>query len=94
MKLFRLLKSNVFVILFLSLILVSFISKYHSQSLVLDKVQADRIDMERELEEARAEYERYTLFYKSMNTEQAKEDKIRERLNMIKKDEIQFIFSE
>lgn len=90
----RTLKSNIIVLVILGLLLMYFGSVYSAQSRVLERLQVERIDREREVEEARSEFERYTLLYKSMNTEKAKEDKIRERLNMIKKDEIQFIFSE
>lgn len=74
--------------------LMYFGSVYSDQKQVLDRLQVERIDREREVEEAKAEYDKYMVLYKTMNTEKAKEDKIRERLNMIKKDEIQFIFSE
>lgn len=94
MKMLRTLKSNIIVLVILGLLLMYFGSVYSAQSRVLERLQVERIDREREVEEARSEFERYTLLYKSMNTEKAKEDKIRERLNMIKKDEIQFIFSE
>lgn len=94
MRILRALKSNIILLVILGLLLMYFGSVYSDQSRVLDRLQAERIDREREVEEAKAEYDRYVLMYKSMNTEKAKEDKIRERLNMIKKDEIQFIFSE
>lgn len=94
MKILRALRSNFIVILILGLMLMYFGSVYSDQKQVLDRLQVERIDREREVEEAKAEYDKYMVLYKTMNTEKAKEDKIRERLNMIKKDEIQFIFSE
>lgn len=94
MKLVRALKSNILLLAIIGLLLVYFVSAYSDLGQVLDRLSAERIDREREVEEAKAEYDRYMMLYKSMNTERAKEDQIRERLNMIKKDEIQFIFSE
>lgn len=94
MKILRTLRSNFIFLVIIALLIVYFGTKYSEQNKILENLQAERIDREREVEEAKAEYERYMLLYKGMNTEKAKEDKIRERLNMIKKDEIQFIFSE
>lgn len=94
MKLFKFIKSN---ILFIAIILVvsfSIFTIYSSQSKMLSNLEEEKTEKERILEEAETIYQRVLNMEKEMNTNSAKEKQIRERLNMIKNDEIQFVFTD
>ncbi len=94
MKLFRTFKSN-FIFLALVVVLVfSGVTIYFNQSEMLRSLELEKIEKEKALEDATSEYNRALETEKTMNTADSKEKQIRERLNMIKRDEIQFIFSE
>lgn len=93
MGLLRAIRSNLLILVIVAVVAVWGFSVYANQSAMLAKLGDDRLERERALEEAKSNYERTADLEKAMNTAQAKEKQIRERLNMVKKDEIQFIFT-
>lgn len=74
-------------------LLISGVRIYAKQTECLNDIHVQQIQKEAELEIAKAKYEELCKLEQLSNSSESKENQIRERLNMIKKDEIQFLFS-
>ncbi len=96
MRLYKFLRGNLTNIIVLSLcsfIVFSYVSIYNSQQALLDENALIIEKKTEQLQLAKDEYDRVVEMEKISNTSEYKENQIRERLNMIKNDEIQFLFS-
>ncbi len=93
MRIVRFFKSNILMLLLLLVVVVSGVRIYLNQEEHLEQLAEERIQKERELEIAKSDYDKILKLEEVSNTSESKETQIRERLNMIKKDEIQFLFS-
>ncbi len=91
-RIIKLFKKNFLLIVIISAILIAGVSFRHGFESKLKAINEKKLIKQTELEKAK---QRYALALKKMNnaSESAtKEIKIREKLNMIKEDEIQFSF--
>ncbi len=93
MNSFRFFKRNIFTIIIVAVIIFLGVRVFLNQEKCLDSIAVQRMEKEAELELAKFEFEKISELEKISNTSESKENQIRERLNMIKKDEIQFLFS-
>ncbi len=80
-------------LLLVVVVIISGVRIFLNQEEHLAQLADQRIQKERELEIAKSDYEKILKLEELSNTSESKETQIRERLNMIKKDEIQFLFS-
>ncbi len=93
MRFFKFIKSNILMLLLILVVVVSGVRIFLNQEEHLEQLTQERIQKELELEIAKFDYEKILKLEEISNTSESKETQIRERLNMIKKDEIQFLFS-
>ncbi len=93
MRFIKFLKNNYLSLLLIIVIAVYGVRVYLNQEEHLNSLAEKKIEQESELESAKLEYEKIVKLEEVSNTSESKETQIRERLNMIKEDEIQFLFS-
>lgn len=84
-------KKTFFIILVLAS-LTAFLSKYSEQNLIMRTLKQDRIEALNLLQKKKSQNSKVQQLKNELNNSKIKEKEIRERLNMIKKDEVQFIF--
>lgn len=92
MGLFKLLRKNFLLILIVGGIFTYIVNIYFDQEEKLEFLAQEKQKVEHELELARDYFDRISAMEKRSNSSDSKETEIRERLNMIKRDEIQFLF--
>ncbi len=80
-------------LLLVAVVVISGVRIFVNQGGHLEKLAEERLEKQRVLEEAHNEYDAIAKLEELSNTSESKETQIRERLNMIKKDEVQFLFS-
>ncbi|MDO4772501.1 MAG: hypothetical protein Q4A72_02925 [Bacillota bacterium] len=93
MRFRRFLKNHFFAVLFGIAILAYGVRIYWNQDEHLAKLAEEKQEREVHLEYAKDNFDKMLKLEEQSNTSESKETQIRERLNMIKKDEIQFLFS-
>ncbi len=93
MRFFKFLFNNFLMLLLVAVVVISGVRIFLNQEGHLEKLAEERAEKQLVLEEAQNEYAAIAKLEELSNTSESKETQIRERLNMIKKDEVQFFFS-
>ncbi len=96
MKIKTFVKKHILIVtlLVLTVFTFAFSKAYIDYQNQLEQIRSERLVKQAELAEVKKEYEDSLKKMDDANNAKAKEKKIREKLNMIKKDEIQFSFTE